>query len=1540
MRLILHSRSASGRGIRHVLKATVGLGLLLGATEAQAQSMFGLGTVSQAIMPGANPLLPNGAPAGAQGLFGINPADGQLTGTGVAITGIGAGQKLVGTDYRPNTGQLFALGYNAAAASPAVNAQLYVLDPATGALTAVGAATRLELGGATARIGFDFNPTVDRIRIVSTNDANYRVNPNNGAIVDFDPNTAGTQPDLNLNYADGTPADPNIGAVAYTNSYRASSNTTLYDFDEVAGILATQNLPNNGTLVDEKTVMFGPVGIGSPAAIDMDISFFTTPGTNEAFVMEVTQANANGLSASNLYVLNLATGQATLRGNTVGAFASSAINIEDISVSIPAPAALAAVTGQLVYGVTASNNLISFDSGNPGVIRTVMGISGLPATQILVGTDFRPNTGQLFGLGYNASAAAGVDNSQLYTIDLNTGAATAVGAALRLELGGTTEQIAFDFNPTVDRIRVEGTTDANYRLNPNNGTVVDFDPNTAGTQPDGTLAYGAGTGSGQNPNVGSVAYVNSFVGSTATGLYTLDHALGLVSLQNPPNDGVLTNQRSLTGVNGAGVGGPIGAINDLDVYYNGTTNVPYLAAAASATPNNSRLFTLNPLSPTDNSAQVATDGGAIGLGISVRDISVPLSAASTVAVAPGAVTGQLLYGLAGGNLISFDSDNPSVIRSSVNFGGGIIAGQTVVGVDFRPADGRLYALGYNPALASPTANAQLYSVDLGTGVLTAVPGSAPIRLDLGAGTTQVGFDFNPTVDRIRVVATNNANYRLNPNNGTIVDGDPNTAGTQPDTNLNGQAGTYSATAYTNNQSSANTTMQFVFDSNSGQYFQVTNPNGGVVGNVGTTVTAGGVTTGADFDIFNTPGTTTNVGFIATAASTATANDNLYTINGIGSAATVSNAGLIGQGSNLTGLSAFISAATGLTWNGSVSTDWGTAANWTPAQVPAANSDVTIPSGTPNQPTVSNAQQARLVTIASGATLTLANGGILTTGGNFTNNGTVTGGGTGTLVLGGTATVVGGTGLSTFPNLTTGPNAASTAGRVAVQSALTLNAAFTIGTGQMFTLLSTPTNTAYVVQNTGGSLVGAATVQRAIDATLNGGPGYRHYSSPVAGSTVADLGTTGFTPLLNDAYNTSATPRTVTPFPTVYGYNQSRLATANNDLIAFDKGWFSPTAATEALVVGRGYTVNIGAGELVDFVGTVNNGDLTQTLDRNAGATAADAGWHLLGNPYPAPLDYSRVAAADRAGLDAAIYVYSSTSQYVGRYRSYANGIGGNPVLPVGQGFFARVSAGQTSGSLTFRNSQRLTTNTATTFQRTTADTRPQVELELRAASGLADNFYAYAEANATPAFDNQLDAAKLTNPTGLNLSSAAASGERLAIDGRAAFTAATVLPLNVGVPAAGTYTLSALALNNLPTGLDAYLRDAQTGQSVNLRTQPGYAFSVTAAQASALLVGRFSLSFAASTALATAPAITAAQVQLYPNPAHARFTVLMPGVVGATAVQAELVNALGQVVRRQSAALPASGATLTVETGELAAGVYTLRLLAGPTTVAKRVVLQ
>ncbi|RZK88382.1 MAG: T9SS type A sorting domain-containing protein [Hymenobacter sp.] len=66
----------------------------------------------------------------------------------------------------------------------------------------------------------------------------------------------------------------------------------------------------------------------------------------------------------------------------------------------------------------------------------------------------------------------------------------------------------------------------------------------------------------------------------------------------------------------------------------------------------------------------------------------------------------------------------------------------------------------------------------------------------------------------------------------------------------------------------------------------------------------------------------------------------------------------------------------------------------------------------------------------------------------------------------------------------------------------------------------------------------------------------------------------------------------------------------------------------------------------------------------------------------------------------------------------------------------------------------------------------------------------------------------------------------------------------------------------------------------------------------------------------------------------------MPAVPAANRVDAELLNTLGQVVRRQSAALPAAGAHFTVPTTGLATGVYVLRLQAGASTITKRVVLE
>ncbi|WP_375437288.1 DUF4394 domain-containing protein [uncultured Hymenobacter sp.] len=1456
-----------------LLGITLGLGLLA-AVPAAAQTVYGLSGTNLVAFQATAP--------------------GTITST-VAITGITAGQNVVGMDVRPNTGQLFALGYNAALA--ANNTQLYTLDVTSGAASPVGAAITLNLGSVLdlPRIGFDFNPTVDRIRVVSSNDANFRLNPNTGGI-------AAT--DLALNYAatdTNTGTNPGVGAAAYTNSYIGAAATTLYDIDEAASRLVTQIPPNNGTL---NTV--GALGVTTSAlnqSADLDIFFNPSSSVNQAYLVVATPSLTGTSALSNFYALNLASGS-TASGALIG---DGTIVVTDIAIAINRT--LPAVTGQLLYatqvfGDPVNTNLLSFDSANPAIIRSIVSVTGIAAGQTLVGTDFRPNTGQLIGMGYDVTTTG--PNSQLYVINPITGAATSLGAAIRLELGGATDNIGFDFNPTVDRIRVVSTNRANYRLNPNNGALA---------ATDGNLAFAAGDpNAGFTPRIGSVAYTNSFAGSTGTALYDLDDFLNVLALQNPPNNGTLNTvgNNTFIGINSTN------AQADLDIYYNTATQVnqAFMAAIVSGS-TVSTLFTLN------LTTGAGTRVGSIGYGVPVRDLSAALDPAS-IPNSTAALTGRLLYGIAGGNLVSFDSDRPAVIRTAVNVTGlpaTATTTQVIVGADFRPATGDLYTLGYDAA----NQQAQLYTVNLTTGALTAVGSLNPLAL--GASATAIGFDFNPTVDLIRVVsATNQANFRVNPNTGVIT----------TDTNLNSVNGApiMPAAAYTNNDNNPATgTMLYGYDQLSNALLLSSNANGGVYDNVGTA--GSGITVnpiGVDFDIFadlTNPATPVNSAFLVAASSGATV-DNLYTVNlGAGTATLV---GRIGNGSNLTGLAAFFTPTfLGLTWTGAVSTDWGTAGNWSPAQVPTATDNVTIPN-VANDPVVSNGQQANSLTLLTGATLTTAPSGTLTLNGNFTNNGGSTlGSGTGTVVFNSTtAQTISGT-TTFFNNLTAGTGGILTSSPVQVQRVLTLNGNLT-SNGNL-TLLSNATGTAHVV-STSGTVVGTATVQRYIDAGANASAGYRHYSAPVGGSTIADLATSGFSPVVNSTYNTAADPGSVTPFPTVFGYEQSRVTTSGSPAPQdFDKGFFSPNGLGDALEAGRGYTVNIPASQTVDFVGTLNNGTITRgNLTRGA---QTESGWHLLGNPYPSPIDWDLVG---RSSVDASVYVFRSSGQYAGTYSSYVAGTGtngGTDQLAVGQGFFVRSSAVSTAGTLTFTNAARLTTYANPTFQRT-AGTDPLVRLDLRSASGSADEAVVYFAAGATTGFDSSFDAYKLAGGSPLLLASQT-STERFSINGLPTLGATDVLvPLVVDGAQAGTYTLHATELLNLPAGTYAYLRDTQTGTITDLATQSSYSFALVPGAAT----GRFSLQLTQQRILANASAALSQQVALFPNPAREQVSLSLPAALAKQAIRVSVVNTLGQVVLTRDLAGTRGTETQLLSLSGVAKGIYTVRLSTSAGIVNKRLVVE
>ena len=207
----------------------------------------------------------------------------------------------------PGAGTLWAIGKDG------TTFQLFVIDPATGETTAIGLPYLAGISDSGVNTwGFDFNPAVDRIRLVSSaaTNNNFRLNPNNA-------NGVVTAQDGNLAFQAGDPnagTTPELDGAAYTTTVIGGA-TTLYGLDTNLGILVASSNPNAGTL---QTVGALGVAVDEPNGFDIfqSLALFSVP-------------TATGAS---LYSVNLTTGQATL----VGDFPAGS-NIRGLAISISDP---------------------------------------------------------------------------------------------------------------------------------------------------------------------------------------------------------------------------------------------------------------------------------------------------------------------------------------------------------------------------------------------------------------------------------------------------------------------------------------------------------------------------------------------------------------------------------------------------------------------------------------------------------------------------------------------------------------------------------------------------------------------------------------------------------------------------------------------------------------------------------------------------------------------------------------------------------------------------------------------------------------------------------------------------------------------------------------------------------------------------------------------------------------------------------------------------------------------------------------------------
>ena len=142
----------------------------------------------------------------------------------------------------------------------------------------------------------------------------------------------------------------------------------------------------------------------------------------------------------------------------------------------------------------------------------------------------------------------------------------------------------------------------------------------------------------------------------------------------------------------------------------------------------------------------------------------------------------------------------------------------VLGIDVRPADGRLYALSSDGTIAI---------IDPATGKAT-----AKSKLDtLPPADVQVAVDFNPVADKLRIIGSDGTNLRADVDTGKVTqdqtlkfaENDP-AAGRMP---------TIIAGAYSNSVKGAKETTLYDIDAKLGALFRQAPPNDGVLNTIGT-----------------------------------------------------------------------------------------------------------------------------------------------------------------------------------------------------------------------------------------------------------------------------------------------------------------------------------------------------------------------------------------------------------------------------------------------------------------------------------------------------------------------------------------------------------------------------------------------------------------------------------------------------------------------------------------------------------------------------------
>ena len=491
---------------------------------------------------------------------------------------------MLAIDVRPATGLIYALGSSN---------RLYLLSP-DGIFRLVGTGPFTPALSGT-EFGFDFDPTTDRIRVVSNTGQNLRLNPDTGAVAAVDTPLA--------------PGTPHVAALAYASNFAGATSTGLFGIDTATDQLVLLPSPNAGTVQ-----VVGPLGADTTDLAHLDIT------ANDG----VAYAALTVGGATRLYTVNLSTGAATLVGPIFG---------------LPLRAFTVLSRGVPMLSLRNGSELVRFHSATPSTILATIAVSGLQAGESLVGIDIRPSNGQLYGVG---------STSRLYRINTITRVAAAVGGVFAPPLVGT--RFGVDFDPLTDRLRILGDTQQHLRLDADTGLATvetplspatavagaAFNSNVDGARfvtlyaldaqtdsvtsqdqlGDGTLVRVGPLGVDTSPDVGfdispldGVAFASLTVGGVS-GLYTVNLFTGAAQLIGPIGTGALVNGLAVVPVTYQFAEGSTGAFFDTDILLANPTSTA-VSVTVSYQTELSKVVTEGLTLPPQSRTTVSADANAL-----------------------------------------------------------------------------------------------------------------------------------------------------------------------------------------------------------------------------------------------------------------------------------------------------------------------------------------------------------------------------------------------------------------------------------------------------------------------------------------------------------------------------------------------------------------------------------------------------------------------------------------------------------------------------------------------------------------------------------------------------------------------------------------------------------------------------------------------------------------------------------------------------------------------------------------------------------------